>query len=96
MNKPIGGRGQKAPYDTVQVRCPVPIKPEVEALIAQYRDQVLSDEDSSLQPADTQAFEACKKLVFRFLREHNLTEQLGSKTPRMYRLNQFFEWLDSH
>lgn len=94
MTKPVGGRGQKAPYDTVQVRCPVPIKPEVDALIARYREQALDSENNNLKPSDTQEFKTCIKLVFRFIEEHGLTEQLGNKTPRMYRLNQFFEWLE--
>lgn len=34
--KPKGGRGKRAEYQTVQVRCPEPIKPEVMALINQW------------------------------------------------------------
>ena len=32
-----GGRGQKAPYETVMVRCPLPVKQEVELLIETYK-----------------------------------------------------------
>lgn len=38
MNKPIGGRGKKAPYESTHVRVPLPIKSEVEMLIAQFRE----------------------------------------------------------
>jgi vacuolar-type H+-ATPase subunit H len=31
-----GGRGKKADYETIQVRCPKPIKPEVQELIRQF------------------------------------------------------------
>jgi chromosome segregation ATPase len=31
--KPKGGRGKRAEYQTIQVRCPEPVKPEVMALI---------------------------------------------------------------
>lgn len=36
MPKPVGGRGNKAPYETTHVRVPVPIKPEVEQLINRF------------------------------------------------------------
>lgn len=44
MTKPVGGRGKKAPYETIQMRVPVPIKSEVEKLIEQYRAKVLNGE----------------------------------------------------
>lgn len=37
MSKPLGGRGNKAPYETTHVRVPVPIKPELERLIEEFR-----------------------------------------------------------
>jgi len=37
MSKPIGGRGNKAPYETTHVRVPVPIKHKVEQLIEEFR-----------------------------------------------------------
>ncbi len=45
MVKPRGGRGQHAPYKTTQMRVPIPIKPELESLIAAYRKKVLPAED---------------------------------------------------
>jgi hypothetical protein len=41
MTKPIGGRGYKAPYTTTHVRVPTHIKPQVEALIDNYRNEML-------------------------------------------------------
>lgn len=38
MDKPIGGRGKKAPYETTHVRIPVDLKPQVELLIKEFRD----------------------------------------------------------
>jgi hypothetical protein len=38
MNKPIGGRGKKAPYETTHVRVPVDLKPQIEKLIEEYRE----------------------------------------------------------
>lgn len=37
--KPKGGRGQREAYQTKQVRCPEPIKPTVDALIAIWHDK---------------------------------------------------------
>lgn len=38
MVKPVGGRGNKAPYETTHIRVPVPIKSEVERLIERFRE----------------------------------------------------------
>lgn len=51
MKKPIGGRGKRAPYQTIQMRVPLPIKAEVEKLIEQYRSTVLSEFEI---PVDTE------------------------------------------
>jgi hypothetical protein len=37
MNKPIGGRGKKAPYNTVVMRIPEPLVEKVEKLVDWYR-----------------------------------------------------------
>jgi hypothetical protein len=42
MNKPIGGRGKKAPYETTHVRIPVDLKLQVEKLVEDYRNNGLS------------------------------------------------------
>ena len=97
MTKPLGGRGQKAPYETVQVRCPVPIKSEVDALISAFRESVLSGESKPNQRDSDVIYQDCLKLVFKFMDENDLTEQLGDKKiSRMYRLNQFVQWLEWH
>lgn len=38
MNKPVGGPGKKAPYETTHFRVPIDIKPQVEKLIKEFRD----------------------------------------------------------
>jgi hypothetical protein len=43
--KPLGGRGKKAPYQTMQMRVPIPLKPKLEELIADYREKVLLGDD---------------------------------------------------
>jgi hypothetical protein len=39
MNKPIGGRGKKAPYETTHVRIPVDLKLQIEELIENFRNK---------------------------------------------------------
>lgn len=43
MTTPKGGRGKKAPYETQQMRVPVPVKDQVNSLIAKFRGDVLND-----------------------------------------------------
>jgi len=38
MVKPVGGRGNKAPYQSTHVRVPIPIKSRVQALIDEFRE----------------------------------------------------------
>jgi hypothetical protein len=38
LNKQIGGRGKKAPYETTHVRIPVDLKSQVELLVEDYRN----------------------------------------------------------
>lgn len=47
MNALSGGRGKKAPYNTVVVRVPEPLLEKVETEIANYRQAILSGD---LQP----------------------------------------------
>jgi hypothetical protein len=47
MEKPVGGRGKKAPYQTITIRVPLPIKDKVEKLIEEYRLSLLNDEDNN-------------------------------------------------
>jgi hypothetical protein len=65
MTKPIGGRGHKAPYETTHLRIPIPIKPEIEKLIAEYRLSVIDGiepEKDDLLPLED-AIEMCRKMV---------------------------------
>jgi hypothetical protein len=48
MTKPVGGRGYKAPYTTTHVRVPTDIKPQVEVLIDNYRNQMLGVNENNL------------------------------------------------
>ena len=41
MNKPKGGRGKKAPYNSLTVRIPEDLKDRVESLVEDYRQFIL-------------------------------------------------------
>ena len=49
MPKPVGGRGRKAPYQTVIVRIPVDVKPQIDKIVEQFRsgDLDLVETDNS-------------------------------------------------
>ena len=49
MVKPVGGRGKKAPYQTIQMRVPLPLKSKVEELVEQYRTEVLGEPEGLLE-----------------------------------------------
>jgi hypothetical protein len=49
MNKPLGGRGKKAPYETVLIRIPVPVYSIVEKIADDYRRLVIEGEVNSLE-----------------------------------------------
>jgi hypothetical protein len=48
MNKPVGGRGRKAPYETTLIRVPVPVYEQVEKIADDYRRLVLEGEENNV------------------------------------------------
>ena len=48
MTKPVGGRGNKAPYESTHVRVPLPIKPKVQALIDEFRESQIEQPKKAL------------------------------------------------
>ena len=64
--KPVGGRGKTAPYKTIGVRIPEPIKSQVQQLSQRYRDQVFGDlvSDISTEPIPLdEAIEKAKQIL---------------------------------
>lgn len=49
MSKPVGGRGHKAPYQTMTIRIPIDIKEQVEEIVERFRsgDLELAKNDDS-------------------------------------------------
>jgi hypothetical protein len=68
MNKPIGGRGKKAPYETTHVRIPVDLKPQVEKLVEEFRnnDCVASNDTKTTQNLSINSDEIIQKMIQEF------------------------------
>jgi hypothetical protein len=49
MSKPVGGRGHKAPYQTMTIRIPIDVKQQVEEIVERFR----SDNLESTQTDDS-------------------------------------------
>jgi hypothetical protein len=91
--KPKWGRGHRAPYETVMVRTPVPIKAEVEAVIARYRDSVLSGSPVAIE-SDVRY--AAIRLLNLFVNEVGInTDSLTKPTRDNVNLLRFLRWLES-
>jgi hypothetical protein len=72
MSKPVGGRGKKAPYETITIRIPEPIRAEVERLSEDFRGLVerkLADGYSDYVLEDSvhyeKALEEAKKILIQ-------------------------------
>lgn len=66
MTKPIGGRGKRAPYETTHLRVPLPLKSAIEAMIEDYRAEVLDGVPPAEQSGPiplSEAVEIAQKLL---------------------------------
>lgn len=97
MIKPVGGRGKKAPYETVMVRTPIPVKPQVEKLIENYKASISVDGNVEFTNSKSSTIDDCIELVIKFIDERDLSDKL--ETPRRFRdvveLARFIDWLQS-
>ncbi len=66
MNIPRGGRGHKAPYQTVVMRVPLELHPEFEFEVNRYREQTLKGEQPTFRKPSlslSEAKEEAKKIL---------------------------------
>lgn len=66
MSKPIGGRGKKAPYETTHVRIPVDLKPQVELLVEEFRDNGCVVKDNAVENSLTSSDDFIQKMIQEF------------------------------
>jgi hypothetical protein len=82
MPKPVGGRGMKAPYETTHLRVPIPIKSQIEAIIEEYREAVLTDINLltsyqiNINTNPLTSLEDAKKFAKKHLRAKKKKEQM--------------------
>lgn len=65
MNKPVGGRGKKAPYQTITKRIPVELESQIDSLIEAYRLKTIEGiepDDTGILPV-SDAVQLAKKLL---------------------------------
>ena len=66
MDKPIGGRGKKAPYETTHVRIPVDLKPQVELLVEKFRSNSCVIKDNIVENFPTISNDFIQKMIQEF------------------------------
>jgi hypothetical protein len=69
MDKPIGGRGKKAPYETTHVRIPVDLKAQVEKLVEDYRNNGLNIVSENSQQSTSNECINYRKFVDSMIQE---------------------------
>lgn len=82
MPKPLGGRGKKAPYETVVIRVPKPIATRVEVLINQYRDILTSDDAidrEQIRSLTLVSYTEASKILEEILKSKKSARQTGKK-----------------
>ena len=73
MSKPLGGRGQKAPYQTKSKRIPIELEQEIDSMIEAYRSLVI-DGIETTKTNNVLSVEDAKQLA------KNLVKAKGNKT----------------
>jgi deoxyribodipyrimidine photolyase-like uncharacterized protein len=66
MDKPIGGRGKKAPYETTHVRIPVDLKAQVEKLVEEFRDNGFTTSTETIQKLPVNSDDFMEKMIQEF------------------------------
>jgi hypothetical protein len=74
-NKQIGGRGKKAPYETTHVRIPVDLKPQVELLIEEFRNNGFTIDNQITNNPSINSSEFIKQMIEEFKNNNMLIIQ---------------------
>lgn len=59
-SKPVGGRGKKAGYETKLIRVPLPVIPQIQKIVDDFRD---GSENETKQLSFDEALQAAKKIM---------------------------------
>ena len=90
MSKPVGGRGHKAPYQTMTIRIPIDVKEQVEEIVERFRsgDLELAKTDSSDNNRISQLttiierYKAVAKLTRDWTKCNQLIQELSAEIVR--------------
>jgi hypothetical protein len=74
-NKQIGGRGKRAPYETTHVRIPVDLKPQVELLIEEFRNNGFTIDNQITNNPSINSSEFIKQMIEEFKNNNMLIIQ---------------------
>ena len=64
MSKPVGGRGHKAPYQTMTIRIPVDVKQQVEEIVERFRSSNL--ESTQTEQGDLNRISQLTAIIERY------------------------------
>jgi hypothetical protein len=64
MSKPVGGRGHKAPYQTMTIRIPIDVKQQVEEIVERFRSGDL--ESTQTDDSDNNRISQLTTIVERY------------------------------
>lgn len=86
MSKPVGGRGHKAPYQTMTVRIPIDVKEQVEEIVERFRDDNL--ESTQTDNSDNNRISQLTTIIERY--------KTASKSSRDWtKCNQLIQELET-
>ena len=85
MNKPVGGRGHKAAYQTTVIRIPIDLKPQIDELVNRFHEGSLEieiDKDIDSKVPDLKAIIERYKLNSKPSRDWTKFNQLIEELER--------------
>ena len=90
MSKPVGGRGHKAPYQTMTIRIPIDVKEQVDEIVKRFRsgDLELAKTDGNDNNRRSQLatiierYKAAAKLSRDWTKCNQLIQELSAEIER--------------
>ena len=90
MSKPVGGRGHKAPYQTMTIRIPIDVKEQVEEIVERFRSGNLelaktdSSDNNRISQLTTiiERYKAVAKLSRDWTKCNQLIQELSAEIVR--------------
>ena len=64
MSKPVGGRGHKAPYQTMTIRIPIDVKQQVDEIVERFRSGDL--ESTQTEQSDLHIISQITTIIERY------------------------------